>query len=375
MTERVPAEVFPPGDFLREELEARGWSQVEFAEIIGRPLRTVNEIIAAKRGISPTTAKEFAAALGTSAEVWMNLETTYRLQNVQPAPERIRKLARIRSHYPVRDMVKRGWLEPSGSPDVLEAQLLRFFSIKTLDEEPRLEYATRRSDEPENLSQLQKAWLFRMKQLAQAIQTASYSEHKLRRALGSLHALMVAPEEARHVPRVLSDAGVRFVVVEPFPGSKIDGVCCWLSKSKPVIGMTLRFDRIDNFWFVLRHEIEHVLQRHGQTAVIVDTELDRAIGEEQQPEEERIANVGAADFCVPKTELDDFIARVSPAFSRRCVEGFAATLQVHPGIVVGQLQRRLGRYDLFRNLLVKVREIVVANAPTDGYGRMAPVLV
>lgn len=89
MTERVPAEVFPPGDFLREELGARGWSQVGFAEIIGRPLRTVNEIIKGKRGISPATAKELAAALGTSAEVWMNLETTYGLQNTEPAPGRV----------------------------------------------------------------------------------------------------------------------------------------------------------------------------------------------------------------------------------------------------------------------------------------------
>ena len=159
MTERVPAEVFPPGDFLREELDARGWSQVEFAEIIGRPLRTVNEIIAGKRGISPATAKGLAAALGTSAEVWMNLETTYRLQNTEPAPERIRKLARIRSHYPIRDMVKRGWLEPSGSPDILEAQILRFFGIASLDEKPELPHAARRTERTETkLDPLQAAW-------------------------------------------------------------------------------------------------------------------------------------------------------------------------------------------------------------------------
>ena len=40
------AETFPPGEFLREELEARGWSQTELAEIIGRPVRLINELIA-----------------------------------------------------------------------------------------------------------------------------------------------------------------------------------------------------------------------------------------------------------------------------------------------------------------------------------------
>jgi HTH-type transcriptional regulator/antitoxin HigA len=214
--------------------------------------------------------------------------------------------------------------------------------------------------------------------LAEAVSVGDFSAEKLREAVERLRTLMVAPEETRHVPRILADAGVRFVIVESFPGSKVDGVCFWLSKAQPVIGMTIRFDRIDNFWFVLRHEIEHILQRHGQTGAIVDSELERVAGEtpeNEQPEDERIANAAATEFCVPRVELDDFIARVGPAFSRRRVEGFAALLQIHPGIVTGQLRRRLGRWDLFTNLLVKVRHIVTASTLTDGHGHIAPVLV
>ena len=65
MSDRAPAEVFPPGEFLQDELAARGWTQTEFAEIIGRPTRVVNEIIAGKRSISPETARDLAAGLGT----------------------------------------------------------------------------------------------------------------------------------------------------------------------------------------------------------------------------------------------------------------------------------------------------------------------
>jgi HTH-type transcriptional regulator / antitoxin HigA len=53
MNEIVPAQAFSPGEFLRDELEARDWTQAEFAEIIGRPVRLVNELIAGKRGITP----------------------------------------------------------------------------------------------------------------------------------------------------------------------------------------------------------------------------------------------------------------------------------------------------------------------------------
>jgi HTH-type transcriptional regulator/antitoxin HigA len=80
-----PAEVFTPGEFIRDELAARGWTQAKFAEIIGRPLQNVNEIINGKRRITPEMAVLIAAAFGTSPEVWLNLENTYRLSKV-PAP-------------------------------------------------------------------------------------------------------------------------------------------------------------------------------------------------------------------------------------------------------------------------------------------------
>ena len=52
MSERRPAEVFPPGDVIKEELEARAWTQTDLAEILGRPQRVVSEIIHGKRAIS-----------------------------------------------------------------------------------------------------------------------------------------------------------------------------------------------------------------------------------------------------------------------------------------------------------------------------------
>jgi HTH-type transcriptional regulator/antitoxin HigA len=119
MAEKLsPAEVFPPGEFLSDELEARGWSQQEFAEIIGRPPNAVSQIINGKRSITPATAKELAAALGTSPMFWLNLEAAYRLCQTDDAPNRIAVQARLRSRYPVRYMVQRGWIEDAEDPEV-----------------------------------------------------------------------------------------------------------------------------------------------------------------------------------------------------------------------------------------------------------------
>ena len=77
--ERKVAEAFPPGEYIRDELEARGWTQSDLAEILGRSRPKINELIKGKRAITLRTARELAAAFGTSAEVWLNLETQWQL--------------------------------------------------------------------------------------------------------------------------------------------------------------------------------------------------------------------------------------------------------------------------------------------------------
>ena len=72
-------------------------------------------------------------------------------------------------------------------------------------------------------------------------------------------------------------------------------------------------------------------------------------------------------------KLDSFVARKEPFFHERDILGFARTLNVHPGIVAGQLQHRTGRYDRFRQHLVKIRHLVSPGAMVDGWGDVAPV--
>src|SRR5258706_1425944 len=367
-----PAEVFHPGEFLRDELDARGWSQVEFAEIIERPCQFVNEIIAGKKGITPETAKALGAALGTSAELWMNLDSAYKLRHADDVSPRVAHRAKLSGQYPVREMVRRMWVQMSEDTQVLESRLLRYFEVASLDESPKLMFSSMRSGDDEQ-SPLQTAWVYRVKHIAETMPAAEYSKSTLKNALAQFKAFMEAPEEIRHIPPLMSKCGVRFVIVEPLPSSKIDGVTFWLNNS-PVIGMSLRYDRIDNFWYVLRHEIEHVLNGDGKGAAVIDSDLDYSPSAvNHSTPREKLAHAAAAEFCVPQAELDKFIARVSPLFSRIRVMAFAKSLGIHPGIVVGQIQRRLDRFDLFRQMLVPIRSLITPVAMTDGYGHILPI--
>jgi HTH-type transcriptional regulator/antitoxin HigA len=366
----------PPGRLLEEELEARGWTQTDFAEIIGRPPRVVNEIIAGKRAIMPATAKEIAAALGTSPELWLNLESRFQLARTRVEESRISRRAALRGRFPVREMTKRGWISKSPNIEEEENAVFSFFGVRSIEERPQFLYAAHRTNGGTELTPVQEAWICRVRQLAQRMTTVEWDPNRSDIVLERLKGLRQEAAEIRHVPRILEDAGIRFVIVEAFQGSRIDGVCLWLSDSQPVIGLTLRYDRLDHFWFYLAHELEHVFRGHGKEEPILDSEPEADSLSNSDPAlaaddyEEHCANDAATDFCVPRAEFENFILRVSPLFSEAKVIGFAERIGVHPALVVGQLHRRFKQYTILRKHLVKVRHLIAGLAPTDGFGHL-----
>ena len=357
-----------PGEFIRARLESLGWSQADLAFVMGVTNATVNQIVNERRSVTPSMAKAIGAALDVGPEKLMRLQATSALRGIEEPNPMVSERARLMSVYPLRDILKRGWLNEA--EDMLEA-VTRFFEVGSLDEVPHLSHAARRT-EVEAIPAAQLAWLFRVRQIAKEMPTPRYSKSRLRNAVEEMKDYLRSREEVRRVPVLLHNAGVRFVLVEGLPGSKIDGVCFWLNQDSPVIGMSMRFDRIDNFWFTLRHECSHVLHGHGKEIAVVDLALDE-IGLDDEREEERIANSEAADFCVPQARMDSFYMRKHPFFSERDVLAFSKILQVHPGLVVGQIQKRLGRYNFLRHHLEPVLDKIEIGAMVDGWGNVAPV--
>ena len=368
MPERIPAEVFPPGDLIREELDARGWTQTDLAEILGRPMRVVSEVLAGKKAITPETAQGLGEAFGVGAQFWLNMESAYRLhvyRTKSDSTNTVTRRAALFAKAPIKDMLKRGWIEPSENIDVLEKQIDEFFSAP-------LTAAARKSAPYDETTVAQRAWLYRARRLAAGSATAKYSKKKLIAGLDDLRALMVEPEEVRHVPRLLAELGVRFLVVEHLPHTKIDGACVWIGSS-PVVVLSMRYDRIDSFWFTLAHEIGHVVNNDKFS---LDVDLISKEPDRDKPKHEIKADEFASELLVPEDELDDFVARVYPLYSKKKIDGFAARIGVHPGIVVGQLHYRDKiSYSHSREKLVKVRDLLADSSLVDGWGHIAPNLV
>jgi HTH-type transcriptional regulator/antitoxin HigA len=359
--------IMHPGVYIKEEMDERGWSQRDLAFILGCAEQAINPILNGKRGISPEMAKSFGIAFDVPPEFFANLQQAYDLSQARMPDPSVALRRNMQSLYPVREMIKRGWIEPTDAA-MLETQLVKFFG----DEIPYMAHAAKKSTyEEREIPAAQLAWLFRVRQIAQSISVPAYSEKSLRASLTDLQQLLLSPDETRHVPRLLMECGVRFIVVEKLPSAKIDGVCFWLNRQSPVIGLSMQHDRIDNFWFVLRHEIEHVLLKHGQEQEKIDTDLD---GQATSiDEEERLANTAASEFCAPSDRLSSFLARKHPFYYEKDVIAFSRILQRHPGIVIGQIRKSLGRWDYLTRHLVKVRQYVLPGAIADGWGQVVPV--
>jgi addiction module HigA family antidote len=91
------AEAFPAGEYLRDELRARGWTQGKFAEVLGRSAQFVSEVICGKKEITRESAAQIGAALGTSAKFWLNLQDSYLLQRQQQDPGSQKRLDGVKA--------------------------------------------------------------------------------------------------------------------------------------------------------------------------------------------------------------------------------------------------------------------------------------
>lgn len=369
-----------PGQLIDALITERNWSQRTLAIIAGIEETGLNKIITGKKQVTAEMAILLGEIFELPAEKFLDLQKAFDLAQARiiarPDPNRVTR-AHIFGGLPVSEMIKRRWLDATDVKDIpkVETALAKFFGVNSIDEIEILPHAAKKTKTSTPVTPAQLAWIYRVKEIASEMLVARYSSAGVQNAIKLLSSLLSSPELSRKVPRILAECGIRYVVVETLSAAKIDGVCFWLNDFAPIIGMSIRYDRIDNFWFVLRHELEHVLHHDGRSAIMLDTELEgeRAGTGAGILEEERIANEAATEFCVSKAKMDSFVARKSPFFHERDILGLANTLHIHPGLIAGQLQHRTGRYDLFRKHLVKIRHAIAPGAMVDGWGDVAPI--
>ncbi len=349
-----PARVPPPGRIIRRELDARGWTQKDLAHIMDRPEQFISQVVNAHKRITPETALQLAAAFGTSADLWLNMEASYQLHQArqeQDNPEIARK-SQLYSKVPFSEIRKRGWIEGEGSLDEQEQQVCAFLGIGSLTETPQLAVSLRQSQigDPQIAAEI--AWVKRVEHLVLAQSVRDFELGQLRDALPRILALASDVQDVSRIPFLLHSLGVHFVIVPHLSQTYLDGAAFTLD-DHPVVALTLRHDRIDNFWFTLMHELAHIIAEHEGGY------LDN-LDEPATSPEEKEANRMAQDWLLDSESLTQFVKTTKPYFSHTKLQAFAAGQNRHPGIVVGRLHHDdIIGYDHSRRFLVKVSSYLI----------------
>lgn len=351
-TTLTPAEVFPPGEYLRDELEERGWTVTEFADILGRPVQAISEILNGKKEITAETALDIASALGTSAELWLNLENSYKLHKVRDSgrdQSAVARRAQLRELAPIREMQQRGWLSDASDPAALEREVLDLFEIASLDATPDLAFAAKRSNADEAVTTTQRAWLAHVKRTAKSRHVGPLDTQQLRNFAAQLpQQLRDFPTGLKGLAGRLADRGVALVVEPGLKGSKLDGAAMFDREGRAVVGLTGRYDRFDIFLFALLHELAHIILGHvpSDFGALVDEDLGSDTGSDL----ERAANAQASEWIFPGGFVPPTKVSV-PAIGL-----LASHYGIHPCLVIGRLQRdELLDWSKLRNHIPKIR--------------------
>ncbi|MDB5104529.1 MAG: plasmid maintenance system antidote protein [Fibrobacteres bacterium] len=331
-----PDMVSPPGETLRETLEALGMSQSELAERMGRPKKTINEIIKGKAALTPDTALQLERVLGISSGFWNNREYHYReFLAMRMEGERLRHKVAWLDEMPVRDMVKLGWILPHADKVKQLQEVLNFFGVASPDVWKRLwcgpKVAFRRSKAFQNDPGLVAGWLRVGEIQARSLDCAPYDADRFSRSMERIRSMTIKPHAhyCRDLIEICAKSGVALVFLPEPPRLSISGATRWLTPQKALMQLSLRYTTDDQFWLTFFHEAGHILY-HGKRDVFLETNGRRS--------KEEAADNFAVQHLLPKDGLDRFMAGGDP--TRESLKAYAEKIALAPGVLVGLLQHR-----------------------------------
>ncbi|QJP98784.1 XRE family transcriptional regulator [Herbaspirillum rubrisubalbicans Os34] len=353
----TPNYAVPPGESLVELLDSIGLSQADLAERTGRPKKTINEIAKGKAAITPETALQLERVLGLPSSYWNALE-----QNYRAALARIEERHRLSQHvnwlsdFPVKEMIKRKWINERAEKVDLVEELLTFFGVASPDAWKDLWFrgkeatAFRKSSNHDAAElALTATWLRKGELNGRDVKCQSFDAARFKDVLSEIRGLTAHEDINAAIKSTIdacASAGVAVVLIPEFPKLGICGATRWLSTDKALIQLSLHYKRADQLWFSFFHEAGHILL-HGKRDIFVEQKKGN------QDLQEVEADAFASDFLIPSDQYKKFISLRD--FSLAAISSFAKSLNIAPGIVVGRLQhdKHIG-YQIGTNLFVRI---------------------
>jgi addiction module HigA family antidote len=323
-----------------EIIEDMGISQAEFATRMGTTAKTLSTLINGQINLSNDLAKKLSAMLGTSVDIWLNIQKGYDQRLIE-----IQTLKDLDSQIDIVKQIDYKYFETvAGLPKVKSnydkiGNLCQYLTVSNLNillqPDFMLNYRTGIPNfDTKNIIN-SKAWIQTAINYSKDIKTDPFNAAKLKEHLPELRNMTVQKPED-FLPRmkeIFSKCGVAFVLLPHLKNSGVNGAVKWVSSDRVVLAMNNRGLYADKFWFSLFHEIKHVLQQKVTKMFISGSEVDLV---EYNKELEEEADTFAKNYLIPASALKKFAP--GKYTSDEEIIAFANSIGIHPGIVAGRLQ-------------------------------------
>ncbi len=333
-----PTSVSPPGHTIADLIEERGIKQVELAARMGVTPKFVNELIAGKVTISPTTALALERTLALPADFWLTRDARYQEHQARSASESaLEDQAGWLDELPTAFLRKLKLVGTGREKSQVVADCLRFFAVASVDAW-REQYvhrtlgsaAYRASGRVRARDGSVATWLRMGEIRAAKVECDPFTRDGFLGTLQEARGLTTDTDPGSFLPRLetlFASCGVVIALIPAPPGCPVSGAVRWLTADKALIQLSLRYKSNDSLWFTLFHECGH-LALHGKKMLFLE-------GESMDGSEEAEANRFAADLLISPHQWQQIVG--SP-LTEASVIHWARQLGIPPGIVVGRLQ-------------------------------------
>jgi HTH-type transcriptional regulator/antitoxin HigA len=344
-----PIDLPDPVEAIKFRMEQLGLKQKDLIPHIGSRSK-VSEVLSRQRPLSVAMIRRLNARLGIPAEILLQ----------EPRAKLAKPMEGIDwERFPLKEMLKRNWLNFKGTLSearVQAATLIGAWAARlggSALQPAFLRQHVRAGSEADSYALA--AWRIRVSLLALGQNLPKYQTgtviHDFVRDLVGLSYLDNGPLLAREY---LHKSGMHLVVEAHLPHTHLDGAAIKLSDGSPLVAMTLRHDRLDNFWFTLCHELAHVaLHFEGEESKAFFDDLDQA----EIDTYEKDADSWATEGMIPRDRWR--AAKMEGTPTTRKVLAFAANLRISPAIPAGRIRKEKGDYKVFSGLIgnKKVRKL------------------
>lgn len=310
------------------EMKPQQIQRYEATDYMGASL---SRLIGVSRALGVKTSETFEGArqLGGSMFVWGDADDI------------------VWGQLPYKEMIKRKWFEVPRNANPLEK--LKEYFLHAAGPQFATAYhrkKMRSGNIPNEYALL--AWqarvLERARDLAKHDEIAEFELDDC--WLPELTSLTKRKDGAKRASRLLAKKGIILVIERHLPGSYLDGAAMLDDAERPVIGLTLRYDRLDNFWFVLFHELGHVFQ-HLFDGLHFDFFDEESASDTDSIEAE--ADKFALDALIPSVLWDQCLSRF--ALSEESVQIDADNLGIDPSIIAGRIRKERGDFMILNSFI------------------------